>query len=51
MLVNGVAWTPAGRYGVALHFGGSNDRVTVADHTAFDATDGIDVSHISGLIY
>jgi hypothetical protein len=40
-LVNGTVWTTSGRFGNALQFDGSNDRVDVADANSLDLTTGM----------
>ncbi|HZL92980.1 MAG TPA: LamG-like jellyroll fold domain-containing protein, partial [Vicinamibacterales bacterium] len=39
--VSGATWTTAGRFGNALQFDGSNDRVNVADAASLDLTTGM----------
>ena len=41
--ISGAAWTPAGRFGQALSFDGTNDWVTVADSASLDLTTGMTV--------
>ena len=40
-LVNGVAWYSAGKYGNAVSFDGSNDRIDVADSNSLDLRTGM----------
>jgi hypothetical protein len=41
--LSGATWTAAGRFGGALAFDGTNDWVTVADHSLLDLTSGMTV--------
>ena len=40
-LVNGVAWYGAGKYGNAVNFDGTNDRIDVADSSSLDLRSGM----------
>ncbi|MFA6330137.1 MAG: hypothetical protein WCX64_05655 [Candidatus Micrarchaeia archaeon] len=42
--ISGASWTAAGKYGSALSFDGSSDRVTVPDSQGIDPTGGITVA-------
>jgi RHS repeat-associated protein len=42
--VSGASWTTSGRFGKALDFDGTNDKVSVADSNSLDLTNGMTVS-------
>ncbi len=41
--LGGASWTPAGKFGGALSFGGSSSQVTVSDASSLDLTSGMTV--------
>jgi Concanavalin A-like lectin/glucanases superfamily/Domain of unknown function (DUF6531) len=42
--ISGASWSTSGKYGNALDFDGSNDKVTVPDSDSLDLTDGMTLS-------